>query len=39
MLQVLTLESDQAQRMVSSLVSYVHVGKILNPSEAAFLRL
>lgn len=38
-LEVLTLESDQVQRMGSSLVSYVNVGKTPNPSEAASLRL
>lgn len=38
-LEVLTLESDQVQRMAFSLIGYVNVGKTLNPSEATFLPL
>lgn len=38
-LEVLTLESDQVRRMALSCISYVIVGKTLNPSEAAFRHL
>lgn len=37
-LEDLTLESDHAEGMISSFISYVNVGNIPNPSEVASLR-